>query len=146
MEEKEFKNLNKFRSWSLAMAEQFDAWRIVPRAIVVGYAWLIGYMVLYFLSHDNIQKVDCNAAVMTSLLDKKYTLDQATQIACRVVEVIGPPTSLTTIVGSLIGAGAVVFGLYANTGRKWNGFTAWGKKKEAPKQTLLSEHDEGEHF
>jgi hypothetical protein len=118
--------INTFRRWSLAIAESVDAWRVVPRIVVAGYSYLIGYMVLYFLSHDNVEHVTCDPAVLKVLLDANTDLATATDIACRVTDIIGPPDSLTGIVGTLIGAGAVVFGLYSSTSKKWDGgFSPW---------------------
>jgi len=129
-DKKQETNVDKYRQWHLAAAEMIDAWRIFPRLIVAGYATLIGYVVIKFAKFDYIEKVDCTASVMQVLLDKNISIDRATEIACNVTDIIGPPDSITTILGILVGASAAVFGLYVNSGKKWNGFTFWSKKKE----------------
>jgi hypothetical protein len=37
-----------------------------------------------------------------------------------------PSTQHAALVTAVVGIAAAVFGLYSNSGRKWNGFTNWG--------------------
>ena len=125
--------INIFRKWSLAIAETIDAWRIVPRVIITGYSILVWYMVDAFLAIETISKVDCDAAVLKVLLEGGQSLETATNIACRVVDTIGPPISYTTLLSVVIGAAAAVFGLYASTGKDWSKSInpwKWGSTKK----------------
>lgn len=128
--------LHTIRKMFLAVAEIVDAWRVVPRIVLSAYAFLVGYMIIFILKYDNVEKVECDDKVMSVVLENGHSLVQAQEMACRVVDVIGPPTSWITLVSVIVGASAAVFGLYGS-GRKdwskppvfWNG----GSKKEEKK-------------
>ena len=146
MNDTDFKKLNKIRAYSLAAAEQFDAWRIIPRAIAVGYTVMITYIISKFVKFEYIEKTDCSASVMQVLLDKGLPIEQVTAIACQITDVIGPPDSLTAILAIVIGAGAAVFGFYANTGRKWNGFTSWNNPSIIKKPPSPAKEEDDEEY
>lgn len=137
--------LHKFRKLQLAGAEMVDAWRIIPRIVLAGYSYLVGYMVWFFLTQNNVPKVDCNAAVLKVLLDQGEGLAQAQEVACHVVDVLGPPTSLTSLVSVIVGASAAVFGLYGKGSRDfshppayWNGSK---EKKKEKSEVLIEDSD-----
>lgn len=124
--------VNKFRRISLALAESVDAWRIIPRAVIASYSYLVGYMIWFFLSYENIEKVQCDASVLQVLLDHGEALEKAKEIACHVVDVIGPPTTLTALVSTIIGVAGLVFALYSNSGREWKDaqFHPWNEEDD----------------
>lgn len=112
--------VNKFRKWSLAMAETIDAWRIMPRIIITSYGFMVGYMTYVFMSFKNIEKIQCDPGVLKTMLDAKYSLAQAQDVACRVVDIIGPPNAYTTLLSIMVGASAAIFAFYTNSGKNWS--------------------------
>ena len=123
--------VNNFRKWSLAIAEAIDAYRLIPRLMIGSYGALIGYITYVFLTFDVVNKVTCDAGVMKVLMDSKVPLAEAQKIACNVVDILGPPTSYTILLSTLVGAAALIFGLYTNSGRSWSvPFMAWGLDKK----------------
>lgn len=121
----------------LAGAEIVDAWRVVPRVVLSAYAYLVGYMIIFILKYENVEKIQCDDKVLDVMLKNGHSIVEAQEAACRVVDIIGPPTSWITLVSVIVGASAAVFGLYSS-GRKdwstppafWNGGS---HKKEEPK-------------
>ena len=125
--------VNKFREWSLALAESFDAWRVTPRLLVGAYCYLVGLVVVKFLKFSTIPKVQCDSATLQVLLSQHIDLASASNVACRVVDTLGPPNSYTIIVSALLGVAAIVFGVYTNTGKDWSKSVApwkWGSTKQ----------------
>jgi len=123
--------VNKIRRISMMLSEGIDSWRIIPRIVIAGYAWLVGYMVWHFLTFKNIEKIECDSELIKVLLDAGQNLEVAKSVACQVVDIIGPPTTLTGLVAIIVGASAAVFGLYANSGKDWNTpFISWKIEKE----------------
>jgi hypothetical protein len=41
-----------------------------------------------------------------------------------------PSTQHAALVTAVVGVAAAVFGLYANSGKKWNGFSHWNKQDD----------------
>lgn len=114
--------LNKFRKYSLALAESFDSWRVIPRAILVVYSALVMNLYLWFKSIPTFVQERCDAGVLRMLLEQHISLDEAKMIACSVVDVVGGPTSAqSAFVTTITGLSAGIFGLYTATGRKWDG-------------------------
>jgi len=134
-------NLHKFRKIQLSVAEMIDAWRIIPRVIIGGYGYLVGYMVWYFLAYDDIPKIDCDAAVLKVLLDQGQQLPAATEIACQVVDILGPPTSLTSLVAVIVGASAAVFGLYGKGSRDFSKSPTFWNGSKKPEDVEILEED-----
>lgn len=73
----------KIKERLLDTAEVVDAWRLVPRAILVAYGELVWHTVDWFMHLTN------------------------------------PNTQQSALVSTIVGAAAVVIGLYTNSGRKW---------------------------
>ena len=110
-----------FRKYSLALAESFDAWRIIPRSILVAYSALVLNLYLWFKSIPTFVQERCDAGILKLLLDAKYTIEQANEMACSVVDVVGGPTAAqSAFVTTVIGLSTGIFGLYTATGRKWD--------------------------
>ena len=65
-------------------------------------------------------KETCDVAVLQTLVINKIPIELARKSACTVVDVVGGPTgNQTTLVTTIIGLSSLVFGLYTNSGRKW---------------------------
>ena len=91
------------RKISLQLAEAIDAWRIVPRLILVSYGWLVNQLYLWYTKIPTYVQEKCVAAVIQIFIDAGMTLDKAQQLACTVVDVVGGPTAaqsafVTTII------------------------------------------------
>ena len=105
-------------------AEAFDAWRVVPRLILIAYGWMVWMVSSWYMAIPSANEIQCQADVLRTLLENGTAVDQAKQIACSVVETIGGPTSEQTMFVSIVtGLSSVVIGLYLNTGKsaKWQG-------------------------
>lgn len=112
--------LMRFRKYSLALAESFDAWRIIPRAILIVYSALVLNLYLWFKSIPTFVQERCDAAMIKLLLDSNISLEEAKLLACSVVDVVGGPTAAqSAFVTTITGLSAGIFGLYTATGRKW---------------------------
>lgn len=112
----------KFRKYSLALAESFDAWRVIPRAILVVYSALVLNLYLWFKSIPTFVQERCDASMLKILIDANVSLDQAKALACSIVDVVGGPTAAqSAFVTTITGLSAGIFGLYTATGRRWDG-------------------------
>lgn len=117
-------NSEKVRNYSLMLAEAFDAWRVVPRIIIVGYSWLVINLYMWYRSIPTYLQERCDHNVLQVLLNNQLPLDQARAVACTVVDVVGGPTAAqSAFVTTIIGLSAGIFGLYTTTGRKWEKWT-----------------------
>ena len=92
----------------LVSAEIFDAWRVFPRLLVAGYGWLLYEVVQWYMKLDYHVIKGCVPS---------------DTVQC-VVE--APTTQHAALVTAVVGISAAVFGLYANSGRKWDqGIHRW---------------------
>ena len=113
--------MEQFRKYSLALAESFDAWRIIPRAILIVYSALVLNLYLWFRSIPTFVQERCDASMLKLLLDRGVALDQAKLMACTIVDVVGGPTAAqSAFVTTITGLSAGIFGLYTATGRRWD--------------------------
>jgi hypothetical protein len=111
---------NKFRIFSLTFAESLDAWRIVPRIILIGYAVLVLNMYVWYKSIPTYVQEHCDAAVIQILIQNKSSVEDAQKAGCSVQNVVGGPTpAQTALVTTIIGLSSLIFGFYTNSGRKW---------------------------
>jgi hypothetical protein len=114
-------DINKWRLMHLAAAEAVDAWRIVPRAMVTAYGYLLAYMIHWYMGLKPYVIEACVEAIGS---------EAAQKIAECVVDL--PGTQHTALLTAVIGISAGVFGFYANTGRNWsNGAHTWPTKPVA---------------
>lgn len=111
--------LSEIKRSILAYAEIIDAIRLVPRLLLGLYAWLVYWIVDWYVQFDTQIVTKCDSATLNVLLREKVPLEQAEAISCSVTEVVGHPSGYTMLVSAIVGAAAVVFGLYTNSGRKW---------------------------
>lgn len=125
------KKVNTQRIKRLAIAEWFDAWRIVPRLLVTLYVFMVIYLIDKFFSMPTYQKIECNADLVVKLVQANIPLQQAQEVACRVVDVVGGPTTThTVLVTAVCGLATAIFGLYTNSGRDWaKGALPWRFRK-----------------
>lgn len=118
------KKLTK-RERFLVVAEIFDAYRVVPRAILAMYGVLVYKLYTWIITLGTVVKTQCDAALIKILLDSGVDIAQAQEIACTVAEVVGGPTTAqTAFVTTVIGLATPLFAFYANTGK------VWGKKED----------------
>lgn len=118
-------DIDTWRKGHMAVAEWVDAWRIVPRVLVAAYAYMMWGVVKWYMALEPRIIEDCNVELL-----KEVCVIQA------------PSTQHAALVTAVVGIAAAVFGLYSNSGRKWNGFTNWGNGKppgEGP--TILNEKE-----
>jgi hypothetical protein len=112
--------LLKLRYYSLIIAEGFDAWRITPRLMLMSYAALVLNLYLWYKTIPTYVQEKCDASVLQILIQNKMPVDDAQKISCTVDGVVGGPTpAQTTLVTTIIGLSSLIFGFYANSGRKW---------------------------
>lgn len=113
--------MKTFRRVSLTVAESVDAWRVVPRAVLVLYAYLVLQLYLWFKNIPTYVQEKCDEAVLKLLLTSAaIDVEEARRLACTVVDVVGGPTaSQSTFVTVIVGLSTGIFGLYTATGRNW---------------------------
>lgn len=112
--------MRKFKTWVLNVAEAFDAWRIVPRAMLVSYGYLVWSMYVWYRSIPLHPQIKCDSAVLEVVLSHGVKLAQAAEIACGYVGTVGGPTSEQTMfITTITGLSTGIFALYTTTGRKW---------------------------
>ena len=104
----------------IRFAEVIDAYRIIPRLILIGYMLAVGLAINWYFNFEVKYVTQCDSSVMKVLLDEGASIEQAESIACTVKDVIGQPTGYTALFSALVGAGAGIFGFYSATGRKWD--------------------------
>ena len=113
--------MKNIRRTSLLLAESFDAWRIIPRLVIVMYAYLVYELYVWFKNIPTYVEQKCDAALMKIFLDSGLDLDRVTELSCTVADVVGGPTTAqSAFVTTIIGLAAGIFGLYTATGRKWD--------------------------
>lgn len=109
-----------FRRISLIIAESVDAWRIIPRTILVLYATLVFNLYLWYKSIPTYVQEQCDPTVLRVLMELNMTVEEAKVFACSVVDIVGGPTAAqSAFVTTIIGLSTGIFGLYVATGRKW---------------------------
>lgn len=106
-------NVDTWRKGHLAVAEWIDAWRLAPRIIVAGYAWVTYTVVKWYMNLKPEVLENCNVELL-----KEVCVVQA------------PSTQHAALVTAVIGIAAAMFAFYANSGKKWNGFQHWNKPGE----------------
>ena len=109
----------------LVVAEIFDAYRVVPRAILALYGVLLYSLYTWFTAIETLVQTTCDAALLKILVDMGETVVAAQQLACTVSGMVGGPTTAqAAFVATVVGVAAPIFAFYANTGR------VWGKEKK----------------
>lgn len=114
--------MQRTRQNILLFAEAIDAWRVVPRLMIVSYGYLVFNLYIWYKNIPTYVQEKCDANVLMSLMSKGMTALDAKAYACSVFDVVGGPTAAqSTFVTTIIGLSTGIFGLYTATGRKWPG-------------------------
>lgn len=117
-------DIDIIRRRHLAVAEFVDAWRIVPRTIVVAYGWVLYKVIMWYMSLE--------PHLPEELMPRVGDL---TPEQIQMLLTAAPTTQHAALVTAVVGIAAAIFGLYSSSGRKWNGFTPWKKKVAEQKST-----------
>lgn len=113
--------ISKFRQYSLAIAESVDAWRVIPRLMLLFYGALVVNLYSWYKSIPTFMQQKCDAAVLQIFITGGMALHQAQALACTVVDVVGGPTpAQSTFVTTIVGLSTGIFGLYTATGKHWD--------------------------
>ena len=105
-------DIDRFRQMYVTLAEMLDAFRIFPRLLVAGYTVLLYVVVRWYMDLETFMLPGCESEVVTQCI------------------VESPTNQHAVLVTAVIGISAAIFGLYTTSGKKWNGFTFWNKKKD----------------
>lgn len=111
---------SRFRSYSLTFAESVDAWRIMPRLVLIAYSVLVSHLYIWYKSIPTYVQEACDPATLQIFLDNEVPIEQAVRLGCSIKDVVGGPTpAQTTLVTTIIGLTTIVFAFYTNSGRNW---------------------------
>lgn len=111
------KDVDTYRRRHLAVAEFVDAWRVVPRLLVVGYIWLLVHVTTWYMDLRPYLLDGCDVSKLG-----KECLVQA------------PSTQHAALITAIVGVAAAIFGLYTSSSKKWDRFVPWnlGSLKPEP--------------
>ena len=108
-------SIDQWRKTYLAVAELSDAWRVIPRLLIAGYAYLVYMVISWYITLKPSIIDGCDITLL-----KQLCIYEA------------PNTQHTSLVSVTIGVAAVVFTMYTNSSRKWNGFSNWNDNNKKP--------------
>lgn len=128
------------KKWWIGLAEIIDSFRIGPRVILGVYIYLVYYVVDWYMNYPLKDITKCDSATLGVLLHNKIDLSVARDISCQIVDVVPHPTGYTLLMSAVIGAAAIVFGLYSNSARKW----VKDDRPSYPHHDLYSGYDQSE--
>lgn len=112
--------MEKVKGWLLALAESFDAWRIIPRLMLFCYGYLVWSLFVWYKSIPQYVQTKCDGAILQILLEQGQTMAMARELACNIIGSTGGPTAEQTMfVTTIIGLSTGIFALYTTTGRQW---------------------------
>ena len=107
-----FKDIDVWRMGHQAVAEWVDAWRLIPRLMVAGYAYMTWEVIKWYMAIKPTMMEGCDIEILGE--------------SCIIQ---GPSTQHAALVTAVIGIAAVVIGLYTNSGKNWDSsFLPWNKK------------------
>lgn len=113
----------RIRQNILLLAEAFDAWRVIPRLMILAYGYLVFNLYLWYKNIPTYVQEKCDGSILSDLMAQGKSMAEIKQYACTVVDVVGGPTAAqSTFVTTIIGLSTGIFGLYTATGRKWDGW------------------------
>jgi hypothetical protein len=123
------KDIDAWRKFHMAFAEWVDAWRIIPRIVLLAYGYMTWDIITWYQELKPYMMKDCDVK----------TLGEACIVSA-------PSTEHMALVTAVIAVAAAVIGLYTGSGKKWNGFTHWNehKQKEPPKEEQQTIKNDGE--
>lgn len=123
------KDYSFFRKWSLILAESVDAWRVIPRLMIIAYGFLVVNLYEWYKSIPTYVQKSCDPAVLKIFTDSGIKIHEAAQFACHVSGLTGGPSSAqTAFVTTIVGLSSAIFGLYTATGIKWNYYDKFSHK------------------
>lgn len=122
-------DIDAWRKFHLAIAEWIDAWRIIPRAVVILFGYGAYEVTRWYM---NLQP---------------YLLEGCVEQGGKIAECLisAPTTQHTALLSALFALAAAVFAFYTNAGRKWNGFSHWNKKPDEETQEERKAKPEDQH-
>lgn len=114
----ELNKIDQYRKRHLAWAEFVDAWRIIPRGVVILYGWMLFEVLRWYINLKHTMIPGCDVTVLA----EKCIME-------------APTTQHAALVTAVVTIAAPIFGFYANTGRKWDdkGFRKWNGDTTPPK-------------
>jgi hypothetical protein len=124
IEEKKKYDIDYWRKFHLAFAELVDAWRIIPRIVILGYGFLLFYLTYWYITLEPRIIEGCNIEALGE--------------TC----IYNPPTTQhAALLTTVTGIAAAIFAFYASTGRKWDNkeFIPWAsnaKKEKVVEETI----------
>lgn len=77
-------------------------------SLAISLQWYFDFEVKY--------ETKCDAAVIKVVLDSGRSLELAQSLGCTTVDVIAQPLGYTALMSTLVGASAMIFGFYTNSG------------------------------
>jgi len=104
-------DIDRIRLIYMAVAEAVDVFRVLPRALVALYCYLLYKVVNWYMNLHPVMIEGCKSDTVLQCLEQ------------------APTTQHAVLVTATVGVAAAIFGLYSSTGKKWNGFTYWMKKR-----------------
>lgn len=126
-----------FKDKALALAEVFDAWRVVPRIMLLTYGYLVMHLYSWYRAIPIYVQTKCDGAVLEVLLGRDMNPIFAKELACNVIGTVGGPSSEQSMFASIIiGLSTGIFALYTTTGRKWGAGTVGG---DGPEEQISTE-------
>lgn len=113
----DFGNIDTWRKGHMAVAEWIDAWRLLPRGVVILFGWGVYEAVAWYMAK------------------KPYLLEGCIEAGGKVSEclMMEPTNQHVMLLTGLFGLAAAVFAFYTTSGRKWNGFQNWNGSEENAK-------------
>lgn len=108
-------DIDAWRMGHKAIAEWVDGWRLIPRLLVAGYAYMMWVVVKWYMN-------------LTPHMIEGCDIDKLGE-ACIAV---APNTQHAVVLTAVVGVAAAVFGLYTNSSKKFDDFKPWKKKVEEP--------------
>lgn len=120
--------IDRKRQIHLALAEMIDSWRVVPRLLLAGYAYLLYKTISWYMALEPYMLEGCKSDKIIDCI------------------VQAPTTQHAALLTAVVGIAGAIFGLYTASGRKWNGFAFWDKKGDAKKPVDKPADDKPEGF
>jgi len=121
--------MGEFFNRSLRFAEVMDAWRVVPRIIILAYGYLVYKLYTWYRGMTTVEKTECSDSILATLIESGVDPEVALTMSCVVVDVVGGPTGYqTAFVTAIIGLATGIFAFYVNSGRSWGGAHANSSK------------------
>lgn len=128
---------DKIRRVFLGIAEMMDAFRVVPRLLVLGWGAVVATILYWYIAIESFTKHTCSESILKYLIEKGYTLEQSADVACTIEAIVGGPSTVhTTILSIVVGIAGIVFGFYVNSGRNWKvaPFVPWTQAKPSKEE------------